>query len=225
MFTPLSLPLSIQGIDRPKCELFSANLMITDAIGRLFYKTLSESERDRMMKFIQPDHQRAFLAARGGLRSCLSQRTNCPPEALVFTYKTHGKPMLQDYPELHFNLSHSRQQALLGISWGRAIGVDLEQIRSMPKMLALAKRFFTPSEYDAIVQVPDTEQEHLFFKYWTCKEAYLKATGDGLGKIRHLEIDIQHDSVQVLNKPCAKEIILATVAVEAGFVGAIAVEI
>ena len=221
----IPLPDVILEICDSDCDLFSVDLAITDAIYNSFCEILSASECDRMMRFVKSDHQRDFVAARGTLRSCLAQYVDCDPKSLVFAYGSHGKPMLQDYPELQFNLSHSQGRALIGIARGRAVGVDLEEVREVPTMLAIAKRFFMPSEYEAIERVSGGLRSRVFFEYWTCKEAYIKATGVGLGQLGRLEIAIDEAAVRVLQKPCDKNIALAQVELGDGFVGAIGLEV
>lgn len=225
MFDKLSLPHVVSEIGDSVCNLSGVDLAITDTTYHSFFEMLSDQERDRMMSFIRSDHQRSFVATRGALRVCLAQYVDSDPKALVFTYGSHGKPMLLDYPELQFNVSHSQGRALIGIARGRSIGVDLEQVREMPRMLAIAKRFFIESEYEAIEQVAEGLRSQRFFEYWTCKEAYLKATGVGLGQMGMLEIAIDEAAVRVLRKPCNLNFALAHVDLGYGFVGAIALEI
>ena len=225
MFDKLLLPDIISEIDDAVCSLFGVDLAITDEAYRSFFEMLSAQERDRAMRFIKSDHQRNFVAARGALRSCLAQYVDCNPKALVFTYGSHGKPTLLDYPELQFNVSHSQGRALIGIAHKRAIGVDLEQVREMPRILGIAKRFFVGSEYEAIGRMSEGLRSQHFFEYWTCKEAYLKATGVGLGQMRMLEIAIDGAAARVLRKPFNLNFVLAHVDLGCEFVGAIALEI
>ena len=225
MLDKLPLPDVILRLCNSSCDLFSVDLAITDVVYHSFCEMMPASESDRMMRLVKSDHRRDFVASRGALRSCLAQYVDCDPKALVFAYGIHGKPMLLDYPELEFNLSHSQGRALIGIARGVAIGVDLEQVREMPTMLAIAKRFFMQSEYEAIERVSEGLRSQRFFEYWTCKEAYLKATGVGLGWIGMLEIAIDKAAVRVMQKPCDKNFALAQVELGAGFVGAIGLEI
>jgi 4'-phosphopantetheinyl transferase len=71
--------------------------------------------------------------------------------------------------------------AIVGISRDRPIGVDLEKMRSMENAEQLAQRFFCASEYYLLTQAIPEERDQLFFQLWTAKEAYLKATGEGIG--------------------------------------------
>ena len=91
--------------------------------------------------------------------------------------------------QILFNLSHSQDLALYAITKVNLIGIDLEYIRPMNDAENLAKRFFSPQEYNLIRQLLPQKQQEIFFKLWTCKEAYLKATGDGLaGGLEKVEI-------------------------------------
>lgn len=88
-----------------------------------------------------------------------------------------GKPYLSDYPDVHFNISHSGQYVACAVH-DSPVGVDIQMIaRYRPD---IAKRVCTPAE---IIQIethdnPNTE----FTKIWTQKEAYLKMLGCGLSK-------------------------------------------
>lgn len=153
------------------------------------FALLSADEQARAARFrFSKDHD-CFVVGRGWLRLILSRYLAIAPQALRFGYGDHGKPFLQnalDAP-LQFNLAHSNGLLLYGVTQLGAIGVDIEQVRSTD-VSAIAKRFFSPAEYSKIQTQPDT-QEQQFFQLWACKEAYLKATGEGLGAIRAVEIE------------------------------------
>ena len=151
-------------------------------------KILSSDEIDRANKFYFERDKNRFIIARGTLRKILSRYLNIEPKKLQFTYSERGKPYLLDTSIL-FNLSHSQDLALYAITTVNSIGIDLEYIRPMNDAEGLAKRFFTAQEYNLISQLPPQQQQEIFFKIWTCKEAYLKATGDGLaGGLEKVEV-------------------------------------
>jgi 4'-phosphopantetheinyl transferase len=60
----------------------------------------------------------------------------------------------------------------------------------MSDLEGLAKRFFSSREYEHLRLISPQEQQQIFFRYWTCKEAYLKATGDGLVQLEEIEISL-----------------------------------
>jgi 4'-phosphopantetheinyl transferase len=66
------------------------------------------------------------------------------------------------------------------VAWDRDIGVDVEHMDRRTETTAVADRFFSPSEVEALRRLPPSEQRRRFFELWTLKEAYIKARGLGL---------------------------------------------
>ncbi|HEY9737016.1 MAG TPA: 4'-phosphopantetheinyl transferase superfamily protein, partial [Trichocoleus sp.] len=121
--------------------------------------------------------------SRGGLRQLLSRYVNCAPADLAFEYETKGKPHLcieGQRSALQFNLSHSGDWVVYGMSCDRAIGIDIEQIRPLRDLRQMAQRCLTAEELVAFEPLPAEAAQTQFFRYWTGKEAFLKATGQGL---------------------------------------------
>lgn len=85
-----------------------------------------------------------------------------------------------DESSLDFSVSHSADLALIAITVGRRVGVDVEQHDTKVRILKLATRFFSPQEAAQLVSLPESDQCAGFYRGWTSKEAYLKATGFGL---------------------------------------------
>ncbi|MCW5313594.1 4'-phosphopantetheinyl transferase superfamily protein [Nostoc sp. KVJ3] len=155
--------------------------------------TLSSDEIARAERFYFPKHRQHFIAGRGSLRTILGRYLDIKPSQVQFNYQQRGKPVLADtFAEsgLAFNLSHSQELGLCAVNCTRPIGVDLEYIRPMSDLEALAKRFFLPREYDMLRSLSPNQQQEVFFRYWTCKEAYLKATGDGLSQLEQVEVSL-----------------------------------
>lgn len=154
---------------------------------------LSMDEWQRAQRFYFPHHRDRFMASRGILRAILSCYVQIPAAAIQFHYSDRGKPFLAHVPgsicrDLEFNVSHSEDQALYGFTVGCPIGVDLEHLRPVHDLKGLTQRFFAPSEHLQIQSLPPDQQPLAFFQYWTCKEAYLKAIGAGIGQLHHVEI-------------------------------------
>lgn len=124
-----------------------------------FAELLSFDEHDRAARFRFEQHRVRFVAGRGILRSILAEYLTVKPQDLKFSYGAHGKPFLNE--RLQFNLAHSEDFALIAVTLDRPIGVDVEAIRSIEKLEALAQRFFTPIEYQAICQAQN--QSRSFF--------------------------------------------------------------
>ncbi|PYT03886.1 MAG: 4'-phosphopantetheinyl transferase [Acidobacteria bacterium] len=146
-------------------------------------QTLTPDELARAGRFFFERDRRRFTAARGQLRLILGRYLGTRPGDLQFSYGDCGKPFFiqpASGPSIKFNLSHSGERALLGVTLDREIGVDLEQIHSLEDADVIAERFFSPGENARLLAVPREERLQAFFCCWTLKEAYVKATGDGL---------------------------------------------
>jgi 4'-phosphopantetheinyl transferase len=113
------------------------------------------------------------------------------PQQLSFSYTRWGKPTLAGHEShLCFNLSHSQGVALYAVTRDRCVGVDLEQMRALPDLEQLAKRVFSQRECAVIDSLPPAQKPVAFFKGWTRKEAYLKATGEGLSGLEQVEVSV-----------------------------------
>lgn len=145
---------------------------------------LSADERARAERFRPPGAWRRFVVAHGWLRRILGAALDADPASLVFGAGPWGKPVLVGSGAdagIQFNLSHSHELALLAVTTGRAVGVDLERLRPMPRATQLAERYFAALERVDLARVAGTAEEAAtFFNCWTRKEAFVKAQGLGL---------------------------------------------
>ncbi len=176
---PNNLTLTSQDVHLWKMNL---NLSLPQIDRR--YQMLSSEEQEKADRFRFAVHRRRFIVARSTLRILLGRYVNLEPAQIEFTYNARGKPslvQLSNSEQLQFNLSHSEELALYGVSCDRLIGVDLEHLRSLDDAQSLAKRFFCRSEFELIDSLPLDKQRQAFFQMWTAKEAYLKAVGEGIG--------------------------------------------
>jgi len=82
--------------------------------------------------------------------------------------------------DLRFNLSHTRGMALIGAAIGREVGIDIEQVRPMEDLDAMARSVMSPAELMRWLALAETDREWAFYRLWARKEAYLKAIGLGL---------------------------------------------
>lgn len=144
---------------------------------------LSPAEEERAQQFRLPTLQTRYRYIRRVLRSLLATQLNCLPTEVVIETTPTGKPALiapQLSPPLTFNLSHSGNVALIGVNQGDVVGVDVEKLKPMPQAMAIAKRFFAPVEYRHLCRCSSSQQASVFLQYWTAKEAFLKAIGQGI---------------------------------------------
>jgi len=142
----------------------------------IYERTLSADELERAGRFhFEADRDRSIVA-RGSLRRILSTYCACRPEALVFRAGEHGKPaLLESSVPVEFNVSHSGDCVLIGVTTGNECGVDIERSRSRLSEEGIAERFFCPREVEWL-----RRNEKGFLRLWTTKEAIIKAVGRGL---------------------------------------------
>ena len=144
---------------------------------------LSAAERERAGRLVAPVHQGAFIAGR---RSCAasSPATRGSPPARS---SSRSKPSAsrasapgQASGAIAFSFSRTRGLALVGVTAGAPLGVDVEQIRAFDDFEGVARRFFAPGEHRALGRLPPPARLRGFFECWTRKEAVVKALGVGL---------------------------------------------
>jgi 4'-phosphopantetheinyl transferase len=164
-------------------QLYQARLDISPTECDRLWQILSEDERSRADRFKREYLKRNFIAARGNLREILAPRLGCEASAIQFGYSDRGKPYIQNFNGLHFNLSHSQDLAIYVICQDREVGIDLEFINSQCDVDSIAKRYFLPSEQKVISYLCERDKYLAFYRAWTLKEAYGKATGEGIANI------------------------------------------
>jgi len=117
------------------------------------------------------------------MRQIVSRYAGLASQDLHFSYGINGKPELSrglEHRGVKFNLSHSADLALLAITHGLPVGVDIERINAQFAIDEIAKRFFSAIEVQILRALPNADRTEAFFSCWTRKEAYLKAVGEGL---------------------------------------------
>lgn len=168
-------------------HLYCENLAVSESKLMQYQKIISPEELSRAKKFIKTSDQKKFIVQKGMTREILSKYLQKNPSEIEFEFGEHGKPFLKNN-SVQFNVSHSGDYFLMGVTRDIEIGVDIEQVREHQDYLALAERFFTPAEYHAIKNKDD------FYRTWTCKEAFIKATGLGLSfGLSNFEIDFSNE--------------------------------
>lgn len=190
---PLGKPASPPAAD--EVQVWSADLRQPLQRLEALAATLAADERERAAQFRFPTDRDRFIAGRGLLRELLGSYLNRPPAALRFTQGPHGKPALADADArsgLHFNLSHSGDQALYAVAY-RELGVDLERADRVVNCSAIAERICTRREWVVLQALPADQLQEAFLACWTRKEAVAKALGGGLAMgLRRLEACFPH---------------------------------
>jgi 4'-phosphopantetheinyl transferase len=159
--------------------------------------TLAPDERHRASEYRFDDPRRRYVVARGTLRRLLGEYLGAEPTSTELTIDQNQKPHLASQhaaADLHFNVSHSGDLAMIGFARACEIGIDVEQLREVSHLQQIARRFFHPSETSAVLALPTSAQSAAFLRCWTGKEAILKAVGIGiLGNLADFQVPAGDD--------------------------------
>jgi 4'-phosphopantetheinyl transferase len=160
---------------------------------------LSFEEKERAARFHDQIDASRFIWQHATLRRVLSQYLKLQPQEIMFKYSPLGKPALitaLNPHELSFNISHSGQIMLIALTSGRQVGIDVEMARPIDDMNRMVELYFSPSEIEWYMALPESERQLAFFSAWTRKEAFLKAIGEGLQyPPEQVEVSMDPDAV------------------------------
>ncbi len=141
---------------------------------------LGADEQARVPRFRFERDRTCFVNRRVFLREVLGRYLQADPGSLRFTTSGNGRPELVEHKGLSFNASHSSTLAVVAVSRGPSVGVDIERLRAVPDGLGVADDLFTTHELASLRASIEAERSATFLRLWTRKEAVVKALGTGL---------------------------------------------
>lgn len=148
---------------------------------------LSETERQRMVRLRRQADRDGYAAAHAALRLIVSGCAGVDPRSICIAQSDctrcgegHGKPHFVTPRHFEFSISHCGDVALLALTRGVRVGVDVERIDRCRSRRRLVNRYFAPLEAAHLDGMEQEDQAIEFARLWTRKEAYLKGTGEGL---------------------------------------------
>jgi 4'-phosphopantetheinyl transferase len=144
---------------------------------------LAIDERRRAEQFQLDAPRMRFAIARAALRVLLGRYLDVTPADVGLTVDRFGKPRLdalQHEADLRFNLAHSGNRAVIAVTRSCEIGVDVEERRSVRHADHIARRYFHTIEMQSILAALPRDRDATFLRFWTAKEAVLKAAGTGI---------------------------------------------
>ena len=150
---------------------------------------LNPAELARAARYARPPDGARFAASRACLRLILGRYLDADPADLRFTAGSGGRPALTgDHAgRLEFSLSRSGDVILLAVSLA-PVGADIEVVRPRAGLADIIASRFSAAEASCIQAGCGGSQARGFYRHWTAKEAYLKATGRGLAGLRGTEL-------------------------------------
>lgn len=180
-----NLNIDSRFLDEEAVHLWTIKLSETKNKLDFFKNLLCSDEIKKAGKFRFEDDQLRSIIGRGSLRFLMSKYIGLSPEKILFEYGDKGKPYIEEIKRkghFSFNISHSGDIILIGFSCFENIGVDVERIRLSNDFKSIAFNYFHPLEIKFLDSFDEDEKNNIFFQIWTLKEAFLKSTGQGLGK-------------------------------------------
>ncbi|MFY1674518.1 4'-phosphopantetheinyl transferase family protein [Plantactinospora sp. WMMB334] len=142
---------------------------------------LDADERARADR-LEPAGRRRFTVSHGAVRIIVGRCLDTAPQRIRWSHGRYGKPALADATAgLEVNLSHSGDLAVVAVSRGRPVGVDVQRLLPRLDPVAMSLRYFPPVEVRFVTGADDpAERSDRFTRLWARKEACVKAAGGRL---------------------------------------------
>jgi 4'-phosphopantetheinyl transferase len=192
----MHVPDGFRAPNQGELTVVLANLDVSEERRAQLLAAFAPRELERYASFRHDEHRFRWGTARGTLREVLGSVLGQRPAEVSFSYGGHGKPGIAGSP-LRFNLSHSDGLALIVLGHVE-VGADVELPR-VRRSDDIARRFYTPGENARLFALDTPTRTDAFFRLWTCKEAFLKCTGEGLSRsTRSYEIELGPGTAKLL---------------------------
>ncbi|MDP1665228.1 MAG: 4'-phosphopantetheinyl transferase superfamily protein [Methylobacter sp.] len=162
-------------------QIWHGNIAADNAHYQNYWRVLDAAEHAHAEKIKNDLLHKRYVEVHGRLRNILAQTLNQPPEQINIKKTEHGKPYLADMPELVFNLSHSASVMVIALGWNCQLGVDIECCKPRTSLAGLVDKCFAEEEIAYWHKLPEAQKTPEFYRFWTRKEAFVKATGRGIG--------------------------------------------
>jgi 4'-phosphopantetheinyl transferase len=173
-------------IEKNRIHIWSARYNDLDCHFRILSEVVSSEEQKTASAFRKPGESRNYLLRHGLVRTILAHYTRKTPEKLSFTKGKNGKPELDPLgagAELSFNLSHTSEMVLIGVTKKRRIGVDIVKMDPSYQFQDTAEYLMAPAEKAFLIRIEPALRYQVFFRMWAIKEAILKVTGSTLARM------------------------------------------
>jgi 4'-phosphopantetheinyl transferase len=147
-------------------------------------RLLDGEEISRADRFFNASDRATFIAAHALARTMLGEAMNLHPRSFRFVVGPRGKPAVASDlgGAVHFNVSHTRGLAACAVTRCCELGLDVEALDRWHDDFGIVCRFFHAKEIRLVHDAPPDRRALVFFRLWTLKEAFVKATGEGLSR-------------------------------------------
>lgn len=173
------------------------------AVAGLAAAHLTPDERRHAGRYLRTEDRARFVAARSLLRAELAARTGAACPDVPLRRARRGK--LQPPWPWQCSVAHSGEHVVVAITRRRWIGIDVERVERPRDLARLARAACSPAEWRALERLEPEARAELFTSLWTAKEAFVKATGIGLGlALREVELELHGGRPVALRSICGQ---------------------
>ncbi|HEX3872720.1 MAG TPA: 4'-phosphopantetheinyl transferase superfamily protein [Solirubrobacteraceae bacterium] len=175
----MSHATAIPSLRAGSCQVWWAH---PDAASETLLDLLDDAERRRHARFLRAEDRRRFVVAHALARIVAGRQAAVRPREIRYADGgSHAKPRFAGPAAgLEVSISHSAGRVVVALSRGVELGVDVERVAVAGDDRSLAESVLCPDELRELSVLPDPTRAWAFCRYWTRKEALLKATGHGL---------------------------------------------
>jgi len=170
---------------------------------------LSDGEKHRAAAFRSSEARRLFVAGRVLCRSIVGAIAGCTPRGLSVAITPAGRPYLPDYPDIDFNLSHTRNTVALAVCRGSYVGIDIERLDAFSEAEAreIMPLILSAREFKDVKDLAPQQRQKTFLSYWVRKEAALKCLGEGfLTDPQRVILGPSNTIIDIVNRPSEEPI-------------------
>lgn len=183
---PVALGAPAPGVDAWTCELARSAADVA-----VLARTLSDAEHARAARFGRPELRDRYVVGRATLREILGGVLGVAPARVAIVRGRRGRPMVEG-GEVDFNVSHTQDAAIFGVTRSARIGVDIEHGDREVNVEGVARKFMSAREQAMLAALAGGDRRRALLRLWTCKEAMSKATGDALSApFRRLDVVLE----------------------------------
>ena len=180
-------------------QVWKVHTDITPEVFMAYKSVLTEKEVTNISFFKFKQAKDSYIVSQGALRILLSGYLGVSPNLAKIGRRAKGKPYSIDDPSLKFNVSNSGQFVTIAFSYDGEVGIDIEKIRPLPDLNEMINSNFSEKEKKFINSKPE-ERLSRFYRFWTIKESYLKAIGEGMRlSPDSLDFSIEEDRIKLLS--------------------------
>lgn len=156
---------------------------VVDELARL----LDPDEQQRVARLVSPLERSRATVRLARRRQVLADILSLAPEQVDTRPHANGQPrcISESREPIFISASHCEEVGVIAVSRDRKVGVDVEATHELPEPDQFAQWVAAVEELHEINELATDERPAACLRLWTRKEAYLKATGEGIGEGMH----------------------------------------